>query len=74
MSLAEIKWQEIQPNIQMENPAYIVNPGNSLKAQCFLPQGVDPHYCNAVFDGLLKDVRLGHLDERRMGIRGHGLN
>lgn len=47
----------------MKNSAHIVNPSHTLKSQRFFAKRVYPHGCYTVLDGLLKDIRLGYLDE-----------
>lgn len=61
-------------NIQMKHSAHIIYPSHTLETQCFLTERVHAHSRYTVLNGLLEDIRLGHLDKRRMDGRGvwHG--
>lgn len=59
-----------QRDIQMQHSAHIINPRNTLQTQRLLAKRIHPHSRYTVLNGLLKDIRLGDLDERWMNGRG----
>lgn len=59
-------------HLQVEHTADIIDPGHALQAKGFFAQWIDTHRGNTLLNGLLKDVRLGYLDEGRVDGRRVG--
>lgn len=57
------------PNLQMESPAHVVDPGDALNTDAVLSLRVHASRGQAFLDRMLEDIRFRYLDERRMWLR-----
>lgn len=61
-------------HLQTQSLPHVVNPSNTLDTRIILPRRIHPNRSKALLDGMLEDIRLGHLNEGRMWFGGFRWN